>query len=199
MKKTIGIVGAGSIGKALATHLLNSGYSVTISNSKSPESLKAIVSQLGAGAKAVTTAENLKADIVVLALPWLQVQTLTHLANWNNKIVIDTTNHFITSDFQLADLGGRSSSEVVLDHLPGARLVKAFNSLSSRTLAENPNFEYGNRVILISGDDNEATVQVSEMITDIGFAPVDMGSLAVGSKLQEPKGSLCSLNLIKLK
>ncbi|MDI1307689.1 MAG: NAD(P)-binding domain-containing protein, partial [bacterium] len=72
MKKTIGIIGAGNIGKTVAVHLLKSNYSVMISNSKDPESLKETVTLLGNGVKAVTIAEAAEADIIFLALPWSQ-------------------------------------------------------------------------------------------------------------------------------
>jgi len=198
MKKTIGIIGAGNIAKAVATHLLHSGFNVTISNSRTPDTLKDTIAQLGNGAKAVTMTEVAEADMVILALPWLQVNQLKGITNWKNKIVIDATNHFINANFQLADLGDLSSSEVVLSHLPGARLVKAFNTLYYKILEESPKVDNGSRVLFVSGDDNEATLEVSELITDLGFAPVDLGSLAVGSKLQQPRGPLSSLNIIKI-
>ncbi|TCK83383.1 hypothetical protein C8N28_1984 [Albibacterium bauzanense] len=198
MKKTIGIIGAGNIGKTVAAHLLKKGYSVKISNSKHPDSLKETILQLGNGATAVTATEAAQEDIVLLALPWIQVKALTPIANWNNKIVIDATNHFITPDFQVADLGNRSSSEVVQDYLPGARIVKAFNTLYFKILEENPVVANGHRVLFMSGDDQEAKVQLSDMIRDIGFAPVDLGSLSVGGKLQQAKGALSLVNFIKL-
>lgn len=197
MKKTIGIIGAGNIGKAVANHLLQSGYPVILSNSKSPESLKATIALLGSGVKAVTTAEAAGADIVLLALPWSQVKTLTQITDWKDRIVIDATNHF-TPDFQVEDLGGRASSEVVQEYLPGARLVKAFNTLYFKILEANPVTENGHRVLFVSGDDKEAKTAVNEVIITIGFAPVDLGSLSVGSKFQQAKGALSLLNLIKL-
>ncbi|MEJ7677973.1 MAG: NAD(P)-binding domain-containing protein [Segetibacter sp.] len=129
MKKTIGIIGAGNIGKTIAAHLLKNGYAIQISNSKQPESLKETVAQLGKGATAVTAAKAAEADIVILAIPWLQAKTLTNITDWRNKIVIDAANHYISSDFQMADLGNRASSEIVQEHLPGSRVVKAFNTL----------------------------------------------------------------------
>ena len=198
MKKTIGIIGAGNIGKVVAGHLLENDYPVKISNSKQPESLKETIAQLGNGVTAVTAAEATEADIVLLALPWAQVKTLTDITNWSDKIVIDATNHFVTPDFQVADLGDGSSSEVVRDQLPGAKIVKAFNTLFFKILAADPVEANGHRVLFLSGDDNEAKAEVSEMIKDIGFAPVDLGSLSAGGKLQQAKGALSLLNLIKL-
>ena len=198
MKRTIGIIGAGNIGKTVAAHLIKNGYTVKISNSKSPDTLKETIAQLGNGATAVTANEATEADIVFLALPWKHVNTITQITNWNNKIVIDATNHFVTPDMQVADLGSRTSSEVVQDYLPGARIVKAFNTLYFKVLAANPVEANGQRVLFVSGDDKEAKAMVSEMIKNIGFAPVDLGSLSVGGKLQQAKGALSLLNLIKL-
>ena len=198
MKKTIGIIGAGNIGKTIAAHLLKNGYAVNISNSKLPESLKETVALFGKGATAVTAAEAAKADIVILAIPWLQAKTLTNITDWKNKIVIDASNHYISPDFQMADLGNRASSEIVQEHLPGSRVVKAFNTLYFKILAGNPVEANGHRVLFVSGDDKEAKVQVSEMIKDIGFAPVDLGSLSVGGQLQQAKGALALQNFIKL-
>lgn len=128
MKKTIGIIGAGNIGKTIAVHFLKNGYTVKISNSKSPDALKETIEQLGKGVTAVATNEAAEADIVILALPWGQVKTLTQITDWKNRIVVDATNHF-KPDFQVEDLGDRTSSEVVQDYLPGATIVKAFNTL----------------------------------------------------------------------
>ena len=197
MKKIIGIIGAGNIGKTIAGHLLKNGYTVKISNSKLPESLKETVALLGEGATAVTAVEAAEADIVILALPWLQIKKLTNITNWNDRIVIDATNYHISSDFQV-DLGTRPSSEVVQNYIPGARLVKAFNTLYFKVLETNPEVGNGNRVLFISGDDEDTKIEVSEMIEDMGFAPVDLGSLSDSRKYQEPKGALSLLNIIKL-
>ena len=198
MKKTIGIIGAGNIGKAVAAHLVNNGYTVKISNSKQPDSLQGTIAQLGNGATAVTANEAVEADIVFLALPWLKVKELTDITNWNRKLVIDATNHFISPDMQVADLGGRNSSEVVQDYLPGARIVKGFNTIAAKILSANPSEANGRRVLFISGDDKEAKTEVSEIIKDLGFAPVDLGLLADGGKLQQAKGALSLQNFIKL-
>ncbi len=197
MKNTIGIIGAGNIGKTIAAHLLKNSYVVKISNSKQPESLKETVAQLGNGATAVTAAEAAEEDMVILAIPWLQVKTLTNITDWRNKIVIDAANHYISSDFQMADLGNRASSEFTQDHLSGARVVKAFNTLYYKLLAADPVQANGHRVLFMSGDDLEAKLQVGEMIKNIGFAPIDLGTLSAG-RVQQAKGPLALQNLIKL-
>ncbi|TCC93192.1 NADP oxidoreductase [Pedobacter hiemivivus] len=200
MKQTFGIIGSGNIGKAVAGHLLKAGYQVTLSNHTGAESLSATIAELGAGAKAGTTAEAAQADIVVLALPWSEVPSLTTLRDWTNRIVIDATNHFITyyPDFEVADLDGKASSEIVAQWLPAARIVKAFNTLFFKILAADPKVANGNRVLFVSGDEPMAKKEVAEVIKDLGFAVIDLGSLAYGSKLQQAKGAVATLNLIQI-
>jgi predicted dinucleotide-binding enzyme len=199
MKKTFGIIGAGNIAKAVAGHLLKAGHKVIISGRRDPELLQETVSALGAGTSAGTPAEAAQADIVVLAMPWSQLSTLTGLTDWTNRIVIDATNHFVTfaPDFQLADLGGRASSEVVADHIPGAHLVKGFNTLYFKVLEIDPREATGNRVIFISGDHTNSKAEVKTTIETLGFSVIDLGALASDSKLQQAKGPLASLNLIR--
>ncbi|MES2109873.1 MAG: NADPH-dependent F420 reductase [Bacteroidota bacterium] len=200
MKKTFGIIGAGNIAQTVAKHLIKAGYGVTLSNSKDPDSLKDTVASLGAGVTAGTPEDAAKADIVLLALPWSGLSTLSNLTDWKDKVVIDATNAFISyaPDFRVADLGGRASSEVVAGQLPGARLVKAFNTLYFKILALNPEEAGGRRVLFYSGNDAAAKKEVGDVIESLGFAAIDLGDLATGSKLQEPKQAVATLNLIKL-
>ena len=200
MKKIFGIIGAGNIGQTVARHLLKAGHSVILSNSKGPGSLKDTIASLGKGARAGSNEEAASADIVVLALPWSEIPTLTKLTDWKNRIVIDATNHFIaySPEFKVADLGGRASSEVVAEYLPGVRLVKAFNTLYFKILAQDPREAGGKRVLFVSGDDADAKKEIAETIESLGFATIDLGDLANGSKLQQAKGSVATLNLLKL-
>jgi 8-hydroxy-5-deazaflavin:NADPH oxidoreductase len=200
MKKSFGIIGAGNIGQTVARHLIKAGYPVILSNSKGPESLKELVKSLGGGARAGSVEDAAASDFVLLSLPWSEVSTLTGIINWENKIVIDATNHFITyaPDFQVADLNGKSSSQVVATQLPGARIVKAFNTLPFKILSKEPHEAGGNRVLFISGDDNSSKSEVSDVIRTLGFAVIDLGDLACGSKLQQAKGAVATLNLIQL-
>lgn len=195
--KTIGIIGAGNIGQAVAAHLLKNNIPVIISNSKDPETLEDTISNLGDGIKAVTAAEAAGAEIVLLALPWWKVKDLTQITDWNGKIIIDATNNF-TADHRIEDLGESASSEVVQGYFPGANLVKVFNTLPSDVLEADPAVGNGRRVLFISGDDKEAKAEVSELIKIIGFATIDLGSLATGSKLQQPGEVFSLLNLVEV-
>ncbi|MDH7459968.1 NADPH-dependent F420 reductase [Chitinophagaceae bacterium 26-R-25] len=199
MKETFGIIGAGNIGQTVARHLVKAGHPVILANRSGGDSLKEIVHSLGAGATAGTISQAAGAEIVLLSLPWSEVSSLTDVADWKGRVVIDATNHFITyaPEFKVQDLGGKASSEVVASLLPGARIVKAFNTIFYRILAEDPMVAGGNRVLFVSGDDMPAKKEVMSIIASLGFAPIDLGNLSEGSKLQQAKGALATLNLVK--
>ena len=195
----IGIIGAGNIGKALAKHLSYAGYETIISNSRRPESLTSVVKEIGNGLKAGTAAEAAAKDIVFLALPWNKLEeALAGLPQWNNRIVVDATNPILPG-FVMADLDGKTSSETVSDWVPGAKLVKAFNTILAAVLNSNPKEVGGSRVVFYSGNHDDAKKTVLEIINRSGFAGVDLGKLNEGGKLQQfPGGPLPTLNLIKL-
>src|SRR5438094_7266745 len=110
----IGIIGAGGIAQAIAKQALGADYEVILSNSRGPETLKAVVQGLGAGAAAGSVLEAAQADIVVLAVQWSNVvKALVGLPDWNGRILIDATNPTDgPPDIKLAELGGKTSSQV---------------------------------------------------------------------------------------
>ncbi|MGH7207097.1 MAG: NADPH-dependent F420 reductase [Nitrospiraceae bacterium] len=196
----VGIIGAGAIGQAMAKQLVKAGLDVTLSNSRGPESLASVIETLGPKARAGTTREAATADLVFLSVNWEHVKSaLSGLPSWDGRIVIDATNPVVHPGFKLAELGGRNSSEVLTDLLPGARLVKAFNTLLAAVLAKDPGEAGGKRIVFVSGDEASAKSTVMELIDRLGFASIDLGSLAVGGTLQQfPGGPLPAVNLIKL-
>jgi 8-hydroxy-5-deazaflavin:NADPH oxidoreductase len=185
----IGIIGSGNIGGTAARLFAKPGHDVAVSNSRGPESLKPLVSSIGGKARAATVDEAVKfGDVVLLALPWRDRHELLPAELSAGKIVIDATNPY-TASGGLDDLGGSSSSEEIAKQLPGARLVKAFNTIyfrhrASRGRTDLPNPE--RHVIFLAGDDPEAKGAVSRLIEEIGFAPMDTGSLAEGGRRQQP-------------
>src|SRR5258705_2739314 len=197
---TIGIIGSGAIGTAFARTLARAGIAATISNSRGPESLNELVQELGPSIKAATREEAARADIVFIAVNWTKLPAaLAGLPDWNGRIVIDANNPTEAPLFKPVDLKGRVSSEVFANLVPGARVVKAFNHLRAKILANDPKGKGGRRVLFYSGDDNTAKAEVAALIDRIGFASIDLGSLAVGGKLaQFPVGSLPNQNLIKI-
>ncbi len=197
----IGTIGASNVAQAVSRHLLAAGHTVTLSNSRGPETLDDVVAALGKGAKAGTREEAASADIVLLAVFWPRLdEALAGLPDWNNRILIDATNAFesYAPDFKRAELNGRTSSEIVAEHAPGARIVKAFNTIYYKNIEADPAANGGRRVLFISGDDAEAKAVVSDLLTSMGFAPIDIGGLVEGGGLQQLGGALASHNLIKL-
>jgi len=194
----IGIVGAGGIGQAFASHVARAGYEVIVSNSRGPDSLAKLVSELGPHARAGTRAQAAQADVVFLSVRWEQVpDALAGLPGWGGRIVIDATNPILPG-FRPAELNGSTSSEVVASLVPGARVVKAVNTLPVALLASDPRQAGGQRVLFLSGDDAEAKAQVGGILAKTGFATVDLGGLVSGGRLQQFGGPLPALNLIKL-
>ena len=198
MKKSIGIIGAGAIGTAIAKHLTEAGYEVTISNSRGAGTLKEKVKQIGGNIVAGSVQQAAEADVVFLAVRWEHVQEVLSTISLEGKIIIDVTNPNLP-EFVLAEPDSKTSSEVVSQWAKGAKVVKAFNTLFAQVLAEDPKVNGGNRVIFYSGDYDDAKEVVSGILKSLGFAGIDLGRLDEGGKLQRfPGGSLSTLNLIKL-
>jgi len=189
----VGIIGAGRLGQAMARVALRAGRSVVIANSRGPESLTSVVSELGDGVSAGTADEAASAAIVVVAVPWARVREVTQGLEWNGQVVIDATN-----DWAADDLGGSTSSEIVAGLVAGARLVKAANTLGADVLASDPHQAGGQRVIFVSGDDAEAKAAVAALFQDAGFAAIDLGDLATGGALQQIHHPLAGVNLIRI-
>jgi len=198
---TIGIIGAGHIGQAVAKRLSSAGLEASISNSRGPESLSSLVRELGPGIKATTRQDAAKADIVFIAVPWTaHTDVVSDLPPWNGRIVIDAMNaaSIGPDGFDPLDLGGRPSSEVVAEHLPGARVVKAFNTLTAAVLASDPRQSGGHRVMFMSGTDTGAKATVAQLIEQLGFAAIDLGGFEAGRQVQQfPGGPLAAINLVK--
>ncbi len=125
----IGILGAGRMGQTLARLFVRAGHQVKLANSRRPESLQRLISDLGANSTAGTREEVARfGDVIIIATRWDQVPTAAGALWLEGKVVIDTTNNRIAPGPEgLIDLGGRTSSEIVTELVPGARLVKAFN------------------------------------------------------------------------
>jgi predicted dinucleotide-binding enzyme len=195
----IGILGAGGIGQAFAGHMARAGFEVILSNNHGPESLAGTATKLGGATRAGTREEAAQADVVLLSVPWQQCEAaLSGLPPWNARILIDATNAIVFPEFKPADLKGKTSSEVVASLTPGARVVKAMNTLGKEILASDPHVGGGQRVLFLSGDDKDAKKQLRAMLEKAGFAVIDLGGLKEGGKLQQFGGPLAGHNLIKL-
>ena len=185
----IGIIGSGSIGATLARLWTTGGHEIAIANSRGPESLAELVDSLGPLAHAMSVEDAARfGEIVVLAVPFRRPEALPRSDLVMGKIVVDAMNPY-AEDGGLLDLAGKTSSAVTAERLPGARLVKAFNTMHWETLASGGRLhvpEDQRLVIFLAGDDSRAKERVSTLIREAGFAPVDTGSLAIGGRLQQP-------------
>jgi predicted dinucleotide-binding enzyme len=198
----IGILGAGNIGRAFVRHLVKAGHRVQLANRHGAASLKSLVGELRPNARASTAREVARLEIVFVAIPWTELsEAMRELPPWDGRIVIDANNHILGFDgkqFQLADLRGRTSSELFSEMVPGARVVKALNTLPAALLAQEPRVENGRRVVFISGDDAVAKTTVSDLLETVGFSPIDLGTLAIGGRLQQAGATLSGMNLVRM-
>ena len=185
----IGIIGSGKIGGTLARLFVGAGEDVAVANSRGPETLLELLQELGENARAVSPEDAVAfGEVVVLAIPWRRRQELPAGELFASKIVVDAMNAYGPGG--VIDVEPSTSSEEVAKLMPDARLVKAFNTIHYRRLAQNgqPDKPIEEReVIFLAGDDDdEAKSIVAELIARIGFAPYDTGTLADGGRSQQP-------------
>jgi 8-hydroxy-5-deazaflavin:NADPH oxidoreductase len=189
----IGFIGAGAVAQSIARSVIQAAHEVVLSARRGPQALDDIVAGLGPNASADTVQEVARLELVMLAVPWLQVPSaLDGLPNWAGRILVDTTNPFtqLEPELVLADLGGTGASEIVAAHAPGARVVKAFNAIRMEHYDKGPKFHDGKRVIFVSGDDKDAKAVVIGLVNDFGYAPVDLGGLVSGGRMQQAGGPI---------
>ena len=191
--KKIAIIGAGMIGATTANLFVDAGHDVAVSNSRGPDTLEGLVKDLGPRAHAMTVADAARwGDIVLLAVPWRSADALPPADAVAGKIVIDAMNPY-GPDGQVMDLEPTTSSEATTKRLPGARIVKAFNTIYYKHLASRGRKDAAlddRHAIFVAGDDDAAKREVIALIEEIGFGPVDTGSLADGGRRQQPNTPL---------
>lgn len=185
---TLGLIGAGHIGSQLARLAVAHGHDVVLSNSRGPDSLQALIAELGPHACAGTPEEAARAgDIVVVTVPLKAIDTVP-VAPLAGKIVIDTNNYYPQRDGHIPELDDESTTtaELLQRHLPSSRVVKAFNHIQAAHLTEHalPTDAPHRRALVIAGDDAEAKARVTQLIDQFGFDVVDAGPLAEGWRIQ---------------
>ena len=186
--KTIGLIGAGHIGSQIARLAVASGYSVVISNSRGPETLAALVAELGPSARAASAADAAMAgDIVVVTVP-LKNYRQVPVEPLAGKIVIDTNNYYPQRDGHIPELDSESTttSELLQAHLPTSRVVKAFNHIYAAQLTTDGQAagSKDRRALVIAGDDLDAKATVRKLLDQFGFDTVDAGPLKEGWRIQ---------------
>jgi 8-hydroxy-5-deazaflavin:NADPH oxidoreductase len=213
---SIGIIGSGKLGGGFARALARKKIPALISNSRGPESLRALTAELGPSIKSATVAEAAQADIVLVAVRWPALrEALGGLPNWKGRIVIDGNNPLVDIDpnspdandpanpvaaygIKLVDIGGRASSSVFSELVPGARVVKAFNHLDAQVFADLE-VPQGQRVFFMAGDDPGAKTEIAKLMAQLGLTSIDLGPLETGGRLFElPFGPLSIINLARI-
>ncbi len=188
MATTIGLIGAGHIGSQIARLAVANGFRVVISNSRGPETLAALVAELGPKARAATPADAAAAgDIVVVTVPLKNYRDVP-VAPLEGKIVIDTNNYYPERDGHIPELDNESTttSELLQAHLPASKVVKAFNHIYAAHLTTDgqPAGSANRRGLVIAGDDPSAKATVANLLDRFGFDAVDAGPLKEGWRIQ---------------
>jgi 8-hydroxy-5-deazaflavin:NADPH oxidoreductase len=201
----IGFIGAGNVTKVMGRHLLNAGHTIAICNSRGPETLGALIDELGPGATAETKDQVVRSDVVIIAVRWVQAEEALRGVDWNGRILIDAMNAHaelegdtslegVTKSRAVLARTGLSSSELVAQWAPGARLVKSISNMPMEWITDfSP--DKPRTVLFASGDDAEAKYLVIDMLNDVGFAAIDLGSLAVGGAMHQVGAPLSGLDL----
>jgi 8-hydroxy-5-deazaflavin:NADPH oxidoreductase len=183
----IAILGAGRIGGNAARLWSQAGHDVLISFSRDPEALPARAAELGDHVSAATPAHAVDvADVVMLAVPWDAIdEALEHAGELAGKVLIDATNPFGSS---AKPAPGQTVAQYNAARMPGARYVRAFNTLTSGFQTEassRPSYERA--VLFLCGDYPEAKRVVSRLIDDAGFSPLDVGSARDAAVMEAPR------------
>ena len=195
----IGIIGSGMIGSTVAKLAVDHGHTVKIANSRGPNTLGDLVAELGEGATAVEVADTAEgSDFVVVAIPLKAIGEIP-VEPFDGVVVADANNYYSSRDGEIPELesGEKTSSELLADHLAGAKVVKAFNTMNFRKLADDGDSskpEDERLALFVAGDDAAAKQVVEDFIEQAGFGAVDAGSLADGGKL-EPESPVYGADL----
>lgn len=178
---TYSIIGFGAVGKALARAFARKGIDVAVASRRQPGQFADAAMTIGTSVKAVTLAEAVQADTVLLAMPFDEHGAVGAAAQtWLGRVVIDVTNAF---GIPLAQFDGLSASAHAAKNYPGAQFAKAFNHLPAAKLAADPAVQGGRRVIFVSTDDEHARKPANALVSALGFAPVSLGTLAESGPL----------------
>jgi predicted dinucleotide-binding enzyme len=178
---TIGIIGAGHIGSAVARKAVELGYDVVISNSRGPETLTELATELGPKARAATSAEAAEAgDFAVVTVPLKNYRDIP-VEPLAGKIVIDTNNYYWERDGHIPalDNGEATTSGLLQEHLPGSKVAKGFNHIMASQIGTDgtPPGTPDRRALATASDYPEAAELVTRLYDEFGFDTVNIGLL----------------------
>jgi hypothetical protein len=178
---TIGIIGAGEVGTAIAKASIAHGYSVVLANSRGPETLTGLIEELGSSAQAATAEQAARAgDFVVIAVP-LKLANNMPTDALAGKIVIDTNNYMIWRDghFPMIDAGEKTVYELRQEQLPTSKVVQGFTHIQAPRLASaaRPKGAPDRIAVPISSDYPDAVDLVAGLLDTFGFDTIDNSPL----------------------
>ena len=196
---TLGIIGSGNIGAAVARLAVAAGIDVVISNSRGPQSLGDIVAELGSRARAATVEEAARAsDVVLLSVP-LIAHTSIPADLLAGKTVLDTSNYYPSRDGRIAELDEEklTTSELVQRHFAGSALVKAFNNILAHHIPRlaRPAGAADRTALPLASDDTAAKADAAALIDRLGFDTVDVGSLTDSWRIEPESAGYTRLYL----
>ena len=196
---TYSIIGTGQVGQALASFFAKADIEVGFANTRGADAVESQAKKLGGKVVAKSVDDALEADVIFFAVQFLNFKDVgTAKPDWTGKIVVDVTNAaFLPQDVQDRELQGRLSSEVNAERVPGAKLVKAFNQLPMGVLTSAVP-DGGKRVVFISSDHSDASSTVADLVSRLGFAPIEVGRIGEGGRLIQARNALVFQNLVKL-
>lgn len=188
---TIGIIGAGHIGSALAEAFSGLGYDVVISNSRGPETLADLVAKLGPKVTAATAYDAAAAaDIAVVTVPLKAIKDVP-VEPLAGKIVLDTNNYYFERDGHIdaLDRGETTTSEIVQQHLPASKVVKAFNHILASDINTTglPAGDPNRRALGTASDDGDAIELVTGIYDALGYDTVSAGPLSESWRLERDR------------
>ena len=178
----VGLIGSGRIGGTVAELAVAAGHPVILSNSRGPDTLTGLASELGPLARAGTGQEAAEGgDLVVVTIPLRAFQHVDP-GPLAGKVVIDTCNYYPRRDGKIPELdsGALTSSELIQRHLARSAVVKVFNNIFFKHLQSlsRPPGAPDRSYLPIAGDDPEAKAAVTAFLDSIGYGAVDAGPLA---------------------
>ncbi|MEJ1090240.1 NADPH-dependent F420 reductase [Microbacterium sp. Mu-43] len=188
---TLGIIGAGHIGSQVARAAVAHGYDVVIANSREPETLADLIAELGPKARAATPAEaGAAGDVVVVTVPLRAIDQVP-VEPLAGKIVLDTNNYYFERDGHIdaLDRGETTTSELLQQHLPTSRVVKAFNHIPAKDITVDvaPAGTPDRRALATAGDDAEAVAFVTDLYDQFGFDTVNIGPLSESWRVERDR------------
>jgi 8-hydroxy-5-deazaflavin:NADPH oxidoreductase len=192
----VGVLGVGRLGGPLARLLGAHGHEVVAVSSRGRAATAAIVATWP-GVEPGEREDLVGCDVVILAVPWRSVDAALSGVVFDKTVVVDATNPF-SEDFEIIDTGPVGSTGAVVDLLPGARVVKAFNTLPGERLVEDgqERAPTARRLGLpVAADDVDARDEVADLIGDLGFTAVEVGGLDAGRRWMEPASPLFNVPL----